>query len=90
MEECIDTYKAKPMVKGLCEQLGFDFQDTFSSVLKWPSVRIILNIALSHKWPLRQVGVNNAFLHGEFHEEVFMFQPPNFEINYANGNVLYF
>lgn len=36
---------------------------------------MVLSIALSQGWPIRQMDVNNAFLHGTFQEEVYMLQP---------------
>lgn len=41
-------------------------------MVKPPTVRIIITIALTHKWVLRQVDVNNVFLHLELIEEVYM------------------
>nr|KAJ0213981.1 hypothetical protein LSAT_V11C400194770 [Lactuca sativa] len=42
------------------------------------TIRTVLSIALSYNWPLHQLDVNNAFLHGTLHEEVFISQPPGF------------
>lgn len=38
----------------------------------------MLTIALSYGWPLRQLDVQNAFLHGDLQETMYMQQPPGF------------
>lgn len=75
----IARYKARLIAKGFPKKRGFDFQDTFSHIVKAPTIRIILTLALTHKWLLRQVDVNNMFLHGELTEDVYMIQSPGFE-----------
>ena len=52
--------------------------ETFSPVIKPPTVRIILSLTVQFNWPLRQLDVRNAFLHGHLKEEVFMVQPSGY------------
>jgi hypothetical protein len=39
----------------------------------------VLSIAISRGWNLRQLDVQNAFLHGDLDEDVYMHQPPGYE-----------
>jgi hypothetical protein len=43
------------------------------------SIRIIISLAANLDWPLHQLDVKNAFLHGDLTETVYMPQPPGFE-----------
>ncbi|KAD4179955.1 hypothetical protein E3N88_28546 [Mikania micrantha] len=74
----ITGYKACLVAKGFHQQPRVDYHETFSPVVKPATIRTILSLAVTQKWPLRQLDVQNAFLHGDLQETVYMKQPPGF------------
>lgn len=66
------------MAKGFHQVQGYDFNETFSPVVKPTTIRLILTLALNHHWGLHQLDVNNGFLNGLLHETIYMQQPPRF------------
>ncbi|KAE8736295.1 Tetratricopeptide repeat (TPR)-containing protein [Hibiscus syriacus] len=59
-----------------------------SPVVKASTINVMLALAVQNKWELRQVDVNNAFLNGELHEDVFIKQPQGFEKKSPDGSQL--
>jgi hypothetical protein len=75
----IDRYETRLVAKGFKQRYEIYYEDTFSLVVRAATIRIVLSIAITKGWCLRQQDVQNAFLHGVLEEEVYINEPPGYE-----------
>lgn len=75
----MNKYKTRLVAKDFHQLHRFDFNETFSPIVKLVTIRLILTLPLTHKWSIQQLDIHNAFFNGLFDdEEVYMEQPPRF------------
>nr|GEW44821.1 ribonuclease H-like domain-containing protein [Tanacetum cinerariifolium] len=74
----LNRYKARLVANGRSQQQGIDCDETFSHVVKPATIQTVLSLAVSRQWPIHQLDVKNAFLHGHLTETFYMHQPAGF------------
>ncbi|XP_013589183.1 PREDICTED: uncharacterized protein LOC106297500 [Brassica oleracea var. oleracea] len=76
-----------------CDVEGEDYNETFAPVIKMTTVRMFLRLVAANQWEVFQMDVNDAFLHDDLEEEVYMKLPPGFRHSHPNkdlGKLKYF
>ena len=76
----IEKYKAIFVARGFSQKEGIDYEETFSLVSRYTSIRTIMALASMMKWDIHQMDVNTTFLNGMIEEEVYIEQPCRFEV----------
>lgn len=71
--------RARLVIQGFEQKEGIDYQETFSPVVRFDTIRTLISIAASESLEIKQFDVKTAFLHAKVDEEIYMRQPKGFE-----------
>ena len=72
-------------LRGFTQVYDIDYKETFSAVVRYTSIRVILSLAAKRNMSLYQFDIKTAFLYGEVKEDIYMKQPLGY--NDKSGNV---
>uniref|UniRef100_A0A5S6Q5K7 Integrase catalytic domain-containing protein n=1 Tax=Trichuris muris TaxID=70415 RepID=A0A5S6Q5K7_TRIMR len=79
-ENYLDTYKARLVARGFSQFHMQDYDETFAPVVRHDTVRTLLTVATTNNLHVRHLDVESAYLNSILKEEIYIIQPPGFEI----------
>lgn len=77
-DRSLESCKARLVAKGFHQQPGFNYTETFSPAVKPVTIYLLFLLIVSCRWPLHQLDIQNAFLHMDLEDDVYMQQPLGF------------
>lgn len=77
-------YKARLVAQGYCQKYGLDYDLVFAPVVKQTTFRAMLTLASTRKMLAKHIDIKTAYLYGQLQEEIYMRQPPGYEIGNQN------
>ncbi|KAG5666630.1 hypothetical protein PVAND_014646 [Polypedilum vanderplanki] len=77
----IIEYKARLVAQGYSQKYGEDYDEVFAPVTRSSTFRLLLAVSGRRKYYVKQFDIKTAFLNGELKEEIYLKQPPGYEIN---------
>jgi hypothetical protein len=74
----VDRHKARLVAQGYSQTQGIDYEEVFSPVARYSSIRTLLALANAHNLEIHQMDVKTAFLNGSIEHDIYMSQPEGF------------
>lgn len=74
----VERFKARLVAKGCSQKFGVNYTETFSPVVRYATIRMLLALAVQEGLHLHQVDIGTAYLNGELEDEIYMQQPEGF------------
>jgi transposase InsO family protein len=70
--------KSRLVAQGFTQVPGVDYEETYSPVVRYASLRALFALAAHHDWEVHHMDVRSAYLNGKLEETIYMEQPAGF------------
>ncbi|GAU25674.1 hypothetical protein TSUD_266010 [Trifolium subterraneum] len=88
LEGQVIKHKSRLVAKGFLQKQGLDYDEVFSPVARHETIRLVIALTCSKRWPMFHLDVKSAFLSSPLEEDVYVKQPPDFELKGKEDRVL--
>jgi hypothetical protein len=75
------------VARGFSQKEGVDYEENFSPMTRYTSIRIVISLTLVMKWKIHHMDVKKTFLNGVIEEEVYIEKPQGFEVHGRKSHV---
>jgi len=83
----ISKRKERLVARGFLQRKGLDYSEVFAPMAIIETIRLVVALTSGKGWPMFQLDVKSTFLNGPLEEEVYVTQPPGFEIEGSENKV---
>ncbi|GJQ75235.1 hypothetical protein Trydic_g9834 [Trypoxylus dichotomus] len=72
-------YRTRLVAKGYSQVSGLDYEETFSPVARWDTIRSVLSVTAKENLNIAQFDVKTAFIYTSIEDDLYMSQPEGFD-----------
>ncbi|EOY13613.1 Uncharacterized protein TCM_032234 [Theobroma cacao] len=87
LDGLVNKYRERLVVKGYAQVYGKDYMETFASVARHDTIRMLTALSAKEGWSIYHVDVKSAFLNGYLLEDIFIEQPKGYVEEGFEGKV---
>jgi len=80
-------YRSRLVAKGFSQVEGIDFDELFSPVVCYETVRLLLAVVALEDLDIQSVDVKTAYLYSDLDKEIYMEQPEGFKLSGKENKV---
>ena len=69
----VDRYKARLVAQGYCQTYEIDYEEVFSPVARYSSIRTLITLANAHDLEIQQMDMTTVFLNRSLEHDIYIY-----------------